>query len=235
MAFLTHDCPRCDARKINFIAQGAHLFASFKDLHNYRIVHNHYEILAACSDCNRTSIFKFNQTSDSPHQLHQFNWNSNPFLNLKDVADLKGVLSPADLKISPPPQHLPADIETAYNEGSKCLSIGCYNAAATMYRLCLDFSTKQLLPDDAGEINSKIRRSLGLRMKWLFDNSVLPESLKELAECVKDDGNDGAHEGLINEIEALDLKDFTYILLDRIYTEKQRIIEAKNRRMERHK
>ncbi|WP_227525439.1 DUF4145 domain-containing protein, partial [Klebsiella pneumoniae] len=78
-------------------------------------------------------------------------------------------------------------------------------------------------------------RSLGLRMEWLFDNHLLPESLRELAECVKDDGNDGAHEGVLDKDAAEDLEDFTYLFLERLYTEPQRLIEARTRREQRRK
>lgn len=48
-------------------------------------------------------------------------------------------------------------------------------------------------------------------MEWLFDNHLLPESLRGLAECVKDDGNDGAHEGILDKAAAEDLEDFAYL------------------------
>lgn len=99
-----------------------------------------------------------------------------------------------------------------------------------MYRLCLDYATKELLPPEGEDPNNKIRRSLGLRMSWMFEHGKLPLALKDLAECVKDDGNDGAHEGILDQAAALDLEDFTYLLLERLYTEKERLAEAKKRR-----
>ncbi|EHS7043753.1 DUF4145 domain-containing protein [Escherichia coli] len=104
-----------------------------------------------------------------------------------------------------------------------------------MFRLCLDYATKDLLPKGDTEPNQKIRRSLGLRMNWLFDNQRLPETLRDLAECVKDDGNDGAHEGALDYAAAEDLEEFTYILLERLYTEPQRLAQAKERREDRRK
>ncbi|HAV1809198.1 TPA: DUF4145 domain-containing protein [Enterobacter hormaechei subsp. steigerwaltii] len=113
------------------------------------------------------------------------------------------------------------------------MAIGCYNAAGTMFRLCLDYATKGLIPDDDGGPAAKIKRSLGLRMEWLFDNKLLPAALRDLAECVKDDGNDGAHEGILDKATAKDLEEFTYLFLERLYTEPQRLAEAKARREER--
>ena len=115
------------------------------------------------------------------------------------------------------------------------MSIGCYNAASTMFRLCIDLSTRAMLPaGDAEGLNSRVRRNLGLRLPWLFDNGILPEALRELSSCIKDDGNDGAHEGSLNKEDAENLLDFTYVILERIYTEPKRIQLAKERRVARH-
>ena len=76
-------------------------------------------------------------------------------------------------------------------EANSCLASQCFNAAGAMYRLALDLATKDLLPDE-GEPNAKTRRSLGLRVPWLFDNGKIPADLKSLAECLQQDGNDGA-------------------------------------------
>ncbi|MBZ6974952.1 DUF4145 domain-containing protein [Klebsiella grimontii] len=141
---------------------------------------------------------------------------------------------PANFRISPPTEFIPEKINDIFIEGAKCLSVGCYNAAATMYRLCLDMATKELLPPEGQEPGNKVRRSLGLRMGWLFDNQVLPQAMRDLAECVKDDGNDGAHDGLLDKTSAIDLEEFTYVLLERLYTEKARLEEAKLRRQKRH-
>ncbi|MEO9303158.1 DUF4145 domain-containing protein [Acinetobacter pittii] len=46
----------------------------------------------------------------------------------------------------------------------------------------------------------------------------MADDLEELSRCIKDDGNDAAHDGTIGETEANDLLDFTYELLERVYT-----------------
>jgi hypothetical protein len=111
------------------------------------------------------------------------------------------------------------------------MAIGCYNAAGTMFRLCIDLATKAMLPEgEADGPNQRIRRSLGLRLPWLFDSSILPEALRELSACIKDDGNDGAHEGTLSKKDAEDILDFTGVILERIYTEQKRLELAKERR-----
>jgi hypothetical protein len=99
------------------------------------------------------------------------------FISLRDNAAQKS------------PDYLPEEIQNAFNEGAACLSIGCNNAGATMFRLCVDLATRPLLPDpppgDATkpQPNSRTRRDLGLRLTWLFDNNILPATLRELAKC----------------------------------------------------
>ena len=100
-----------------------------------------------------------------------------------------------------------------------------------MYRLCIDIVTRDMLPaENVFGLNSGIRRNLGLRLPWLFDNGNLPESLRELSKCVREDGNDGAHTGTITKTDADDLLDFTTIFLERIYTEPERLRLANARR-----
>ena len=67
----------------------------------------------------------------------------------------------------------------------------------------------------------------------MFDHHVLPESLRELLTCVREDGNDGAHAGTLRPEDAEDLLDFTTALLERIYTEPERLKAAKARRDKR--
>jgi len=229
MAVMVNDCPRCGTQKITFDIKGANYYGR-RNIPNYKQA-DFYEIYAVCKECNRSTIF-ISQQLENVARISQITWNDNPW-NINEVAKITGVVTPADLNASTPPEYLPDDINSIYLEGAKCLSVDCYNAAATMFRLCLDYATKDLLPDETKEPNNKIRRSLGLRMAWLFDNGILPVSLKDLAECVKDDGNDGAHEGILDKEAALNLEDFTYILLERLYTEKERLVQAKKRREQR--
>jgi hypothetical protein len=67
----------------------------------------------------------------------------------------------------------------------------------------------------------------------LNDNHLLPESLRDLSTCVREDGNDGAHTGTLSKEDAEDLLDFTKILLERIYTEPERVRQASERRTRR--
>jgi hypothetical protein len=136
-----------------------------------------------------------------------------------------------------PPEFLEDALSRAFKEGAACFSIACYNAAATMFRLCVDLATRPLLPNkedtNAAQPNEKARRDLGLRLKWMFDNEALDPALRELATCIREDANDGAHVGNLSKEDAEDLLDFTTALLERLVTEPKRLEQAEVRRKER--
>lgn len=226
MSLLVADCPRCGAKQISF------------DLTNQVPIgiHNKWqkrlEVFCVCRACLRPTIFVVRQT--------EFNWGpkidqglANISVAVNKIVEVERYISIQDNSAESPPEHLPEDIERVFKEGAACMSIGCNNAAATMFRLCLDLATKALLPDQAEGLKAATRRNLGLRLTWLFDNNVLPESLRALSTCIKDDGNDGAHEGLLTKDDAADILDFTYILLERLYTEPKRLELAGQRRAAR--
>lgn len=230
MSELVADCPRCGARHITFDLKAA----SWVDQqHNWQ---DWYEAFCVCRRCHRTTVFILAQGNSSlgekinKHGLTQLPGSVNDYFRNVGYVSLK------DKAAEAPPEHLPEDIEAAFREGATCMAVSCYNAAATMFRLCLDFATRSMLPaDNVDGLNSKIRFSLGLRLQWLFDTDRLPSALQELASCVKDDGNDGAHEGTLGQADAEDLHDFTVALLERLYTEPARLAEAKARREARRK
>jgi hypothetical protein len=102
-----------------------------------------------------------------------------------------------------------------------------------MFRLAVDLLTRPMLPEGDNGPNAKVRRDLGLRLPWLFDNKLLPDDLRDLSHCIKEDGNDGAHQGTLTKADAEDLLDFTRELLERTVTEPMRIKLAKERRDKR--
>jgi hypothetical protein len=105
------------------------------------------------------------------------------------------------------------------------------------FALIVDLVTRPLLPDKADttvtQPNEKTRRDLGRRLQWMFDNKVLDPSLRELAKCIREDANDGAHVGNLSQQDAEDLLDFTTMLLERLVTEPKRLEQAEVRRKER--
>ena len=231
MSEFVSNCPRCGAKNITFDLKSQHQTgteAGWK---------RNLEAFCVCRHCGRSTVFKLSQRERnhdsffSPKGLNAYPGGVNQFV------DDEGFVSLKDLVSVSPPEHLPAEIEAAFREGATCLSVNCYNAAATMFRLCIDLSTRSMLPkqDDPASPNSKIRRNLGLRLPWLLDNNLLPEALRDLSSSVKEDGNDGAHAGTLGKQDAEDLLDFTIMLLERIYTEPERLKRARDRRESRRR
>ena len=212
MALLVNDCSRCGVRRITFDLRGESNFG-------YR----RWEAFCVCRSCGQATIFKL-RGEGKPSD----------FETIHDHMNIGGRVTVADHNVRPSPDNLSDAIAAAFNEGAKCLTIGCHNAAATMFRLAVDIATEDLLPSDKAEPpDERTRRILGPRLEWLFENKKLPEVLKDLASVVKDDGNDGAHRGTVDKETAEDLVDFTERLLTLMYTEPARIEAAKKRSAER--
>jgi hypothetical protein len=190
-----------------------------------------YEAFGICRHCGRTAIFILSESTSGDYQYVHKVGLLKVDGSLNNYVDVKGHISLKDSVSIEPPEYLPKEIEAVFLEGATCLAVDCYNAAGTMFRLCVDKATRAMLPaEDFPGLNAKTRRDLGLRLPWLFDNGRLPESLKELSSCIKEDGNDGAHAGNLSEADASDLLDFSIALLERIYTEPERLRLAKERR-----
>ena len=193
------------------------------------------EVFAVCRVCHKSSILLLSQISkddDLTSILSKPNKIIETEASLTDFLRFERVITSLDRSVNEPPDHLPKNIERVMREGNKCLSAQCYNAAGAMFRLALDLATKGLLSAD-GQPSATVRRNLGLRLPWLFENGYLPRDLRPLAECVQQDGNDAAHDGTITEVEANDVHDFSCELLRQLFTEPERIKIAERRRIER--
>jgi hypothetical protein len=225
MPELTYDCPRCSAVKVTFDCESKHL-VEVRGGWQAR-----FEVFSVCRGCQRSSVFVLS-VQDIHHREtvhHGDFWKQR--ISLNRYFSVEGHVSVKDKDASPPPTNLPPDVEAAYKEGATCVAVGCHNAAAAMFRLALDLATSPLLPEDSNsEPGFKVRRDLGLRLQWLFDNGKLPSDLKELSDCVREDGNDGAHRGNVSAADAEDLRDFSFELLERLFSEPGRLLAAKARR-----
>ena len=137
---------------------------------------------------------------------------------LNKYFEVAGHISLKDQGTVAPPEHVPEPIAKVFREGATSLNVGCWNAAGTMFRVCVDLATRPMLPEgEAPGLTTKVRRDLGLRLPWLFENGKLPTDLRDLSDAIED-GNDGAHQGTLKKEEAEDLLDFTTALLERIFT-----------------
>lgn len=219
MAELVENCPRCNVKRTAF---------SILAMNEYDNTNN-AELFCVCKHCHKSVVF--NAIVNSQFAVDSINGKNT--INISDKIYINSLVCIKPEGVISSPEFLPEEIKINFDEGAQCYSIGCYNAAATMFRLCLDKATKSFLPEDPTTPPAKVRRSLGFRMDWLFENGHLPVALKELAECIKDDGNDGAHEGILSKVDVDDLIDFTITLLERLYTEPKKLELAKQRRLAR--
>lgn len=236
---LIADCPRCAAKGMTFDVK-SHVF-----LRTEGGWQNWHEVFSVCRNCRKPSIFLINISVQGLHDHSRVcdSLAAKPSnimtleVTLNTVFEVDRYIGLRDIVSIAPPEHLPPNIESAFNEAASCYSIDCHNASATMFRLCLDFASKPLLPDpndkSVPQPNNNQRFKLGARLTWLFDQGILPAALKGLASCIREDGNDGAHAGTLTKAEADDILDFTTALLERLYTEPKKLELAELRRAQR--
>lgn len=228
MSELVANCPRCGAQQITFDVKEA---TPTVVQYNWQ---RWFEAFCVCRRCHRSTIFKVAQIDSRSDDAIRKNGGPQGFVNVGDVFSVEGYISLRDADAIQPPDHLPPDIAPVFEEGAKCFAIGCWNAAGTMFRLCLDLATAPLVPsEDVAGLTGKIRRDLGLRLPWLITNGYLAKELKGLSDCIREDGNDGAHRGSLSREDAADILDFTDALLERLFTEPARLKQAEERRAER--
>jgi hypothetical protein len=196
----------------------------------------HHEIFAICRNCRKATIYRAHlKASGSSDEMARDGSVSSQKGSVAKLITLDRFVTLRDNEPAAPPELVPDDISAVFREGSASYSGTCYNAAGAMFRLCLDMVTKALLPQDETPPtpNQRQRKILFDRLAWLFEAGRLPKDLQAIADCVRDDGNDGAHDGTLTKEDAEDLLDFTTALLERVYTEPGRIAEATRRRIAR--
>lgn len=229
MSLLIADCPRCRAQKMTFELLNQVYVGTFGEWQKM------FEIFCVCRGCSKSTIFLVSQKNYEHRSIISQGLNKIGGI-VNNIVYVERYISIQDNSAEPPPQHVPENIEKIFKEGSICMATCCYNAAATMFRLCLDLATKSLLPKTTEESNHekkpnhKTIRLLGPRLSWLFDEGKIPENLRDLSTCIKDGGNDGAHEGSLSKEDAEDILDFTVSLLEQLYTQPVKLKIAERRR-----
>lgn len=229
MPELVANCPRCGSGHITFDVNSVHLVAIQYSWQHW------FEAFGICRHCNRSTVFVLSETAQT-HDIDLFKRTSPLQVkgSLNNYFNVDRYVSLRDKAAAKPPEHLPENIENVFREGATCLSVECWNAAGTMFRMCVDLASRPMLPaEETPSLNNKTRRDLGLRLPWLFDNGRLPGDLRELSACIREDGNDAAHQGTLSRQDAEDLLDFTIALLERLFTEPKRLELAKERREKR--
>jgi hypothetical protein len=226
---LVANCPRCGAKQMTFNVIAHHFRGTNKSNGQ-----PWYEAFSICRNCNKPTSFVLTKTSyDESDPLHSGD-GLGPRFSLNNDFTVESFVSLKDLHHAQAPEHVPENIKAVFDEGATCLTVQCFNAASTMFRLCVDMATRELLPPHGTTgLNDHTRRNLGPRITWLLDNRLLPEALREISTCIREDGNDGAHAGTLTKEDAENLLDFTTILLERLYTEPEELKRAQRRRDKR--
>ncbi|WP_100657327.1 DUF4145 domain-containing protein [Alteromonas flava] len=221
------DCPRCGANKITFDTSS---FTYIGKKYNWQ---RGYEVFSVCRSCHKPTLFNMYQTNNQYEIEHLFKNEYNPDVfqskaSLNDVLDITGYVSMKDMCGIECPLYTPQNLEDIFNEATACYAISCYNASVAMFRLCLDLDTKPI-----AEANN-IKGTLNRRLIELFKQKHLPAELEELSHCIRENGNDGAHDGTVTQLEAEDVMDFTISYLETRYTMPERIRLRREDRNNRH-
>lgn len=243
MSTFIFDCPSCSAKNSTFDVDSIHGVESSR--------YTAWDLFSICRACSKSMVITATVKPEiyNPLYIHgQTIAESTKRVReqIIDVVDrddfhLNRVF--ADFFYSPvhfgqitPPEYLPEKVRHIFNEATKCLSLNCFNASGAMFRLCLDIVTKDIVQKNEGlGPTREDKKSIHTRLNWIFKHNLLNNALEDLSRCIKDDGNDGAHDGNLTNTEADDLLDFTYELLEQVYTQPERIRLAQIRRQERRK
>jgi len=136
MPELVANCPRCGSRRITFDVSAAEIIRNEYGWKNW------YETFGICRHCNRATIFVLSESVNGDYKyVHNVGiLGVNGALN--NYLDVERYVSIKDQATVVPPEYLPKTIEEVFKEGTTCLAVGCYNAAGTMFRLCVDLATR---------------------------------------------------------------------------------------------
>ena len=146
MSLLVADCPRCGANKITFdvlaqVPRGVE--SGWKPS---------FELFCLCRSCHVPTDFLVSLDS-APARLSDRFETTDALVKwptaLNNHFKIERFISLRDHAKQAPPDFVEGDVARAFEEGAACLSIACYNAAATMFRLCIDLVTRQYLPPDS--------------------------------------------------------------------------------------
>ncbi len=241
MPHIIADCPNCGDTKREFEVSSTNccnLHKHYKSIKEFETNNpslewgNKYELFTACKKCHYKIIFIIAEPFS--HETCEYIKRSPPMEVeglLNGIFEIEGIVRVCDNVACPAPDFIPQDIKAVFEESVKCLSMRCWNGAGAMFRTCLDIATKKMLPPKGTTgIKSSEKNYLAARIGWLFNNGKLPKDLKELAECIKDDGNVSVHVAGLTKEDAMETLRFTVMILEYVYTAPAQRKRAKQKR-----
>ncbi|WP_159005284.1 DUF4145 domain-containing protein [Bradyrhizobium sp. S69] len=228
MAELVANCPRCGTADITF-----DVLATFVVRVQYKWLHT-FETFGICRRCHRSTVFVISQKEIKWKERSEAQRPEEYKGALNDFFKVDGFVNLADRAKINPPEHTPSNIAAVFAEGASSIAVQNWNAAGAMFRLAINLATQPILPkEQVAGLTRRKRRDLGPRVEWLMQNNLITKDLYDLSECIREDGNDGAHDGTLKREDAADLVDFTVALFERMFTEPERLRLAKERRDKR--
>jgi hypothetical protein len=197
MALLVADCPHCSTTKSGMSVFGSRLWPKeFKSPAGHDAYKNPFYrwdigIAAQCQTCHLPVAARVR--GGSPH--HDYNYDAfakavtGQLLGSGNVADLGfQVLGLWPKPVEPSvPAHVPAAVERAMLQAERNYPIkGNEEAAAMMYRRALELTL--------GDLHSELKGTLAARIKKLVSQQVLPSSIGDWADEIRELGNEAAHD-----------------------------------------
>jgi hypothetical protein len=198
-----------------------------------------YEVFSICRDCNQPTMFLISSKNLALANIFEardddvvtYKGSLNKYFTIERFISLR------DQALCRPSEHLPENILNAFREAAACLVVGCHNASAAMFRLCVNLATKDCVSKSAqgGNPTPKAQEVnfLKPRLDWLFNEGLIPLNLHDLSTCIREDGNVGAHDGTLTKEDAENMLEFTESLLEAIYTQPKKLELKKERRTTR--
>lgn len=215
-------CPHCLTEKVGFTFHGEYPVYSAGKVYSWNT-------FFVCRKC-RTGIVAVFQ-----HPRHP---DGSPQTGLTPISGREGdpqrhgfhllTVYPT-LKPIEAPYAVPTNIAKNYVEAEENLARKQFNSAGLMFRRVLELLTLDKLPDEAKK-QRQDRKNLKQRIALLAEQYKLSDELQDLANHIRLDGNVAAHDDKdFDEASAHQMKDFTSLFLQYIYTLPQLVNDAREK------
>ncbi|OMP69506.1 hypothetical protein BV900_24735 [Agrobacterium tumefaciens] len=185
---------------------------------------NHHEVVGACADCKRFSVYEWSSPSHGSKLCVDYNGNISDYAGERLSGEPVRIATSA-IALS---EHIPGRIAGLFREANECRQMTWYEASGAMFRKTLDVATKHIYSHDARLEGKEPAQALRVRIKSLGEMGILDPDIVELADVAALDGNDATHDvDPYTKDEAEALEDLTLDLLDRLFVRPAKIAAVK--------
>ena len=226
---LVHDCPRCGAHAHTFDVVAA---IAITVEHGWRVLH---EAFARCRRCCKTTVFWIANKDMVRKRIDQGWLMSLAPRNLNECCDIEGYVKQSDMDVEEPPRGTPGPVDEYFREAVRCRAVSAWNGCGCMLRAALEEAVGDLERETSADGRSRQDENLKSRLNTLLENGTIPRDLQPMADCIRLDGNDAVHGRKLTEEDAETLLDFVRLLLTRVYSYREDLEAAEERRRARRK